>query len=82
MLQLGHFEAVRRVIEFIFKLQDGGYPPEGDFTSLEGAIGTTGPRWANASGSALVLAAEYAELAGDKNFIKEYLPRMFPDVHS
>ncbi len=77
MLQLGHFEAVRRVIEFIFKLQDGGYPPEGDFTSLEGAIGTTGPRWANASGSALVLAAEYAELAGDKNFIKEYLPRMF-----
>lgn len=77
MLKLGHFETVRKVIEFMFKLQDGGYPPEGDFTSLEGAIGTTGPRWANATGSALLLASEYGELSGDKQFIEEYRPKMF-----
>lgn len=77
MLRLGHFEPVRPVIEFIFKLQDGGCPPEGEFKSLDGAIGTTGPRWANATGSALLFASEYAELSGDKAFLAEYLPKMF-----
>ena len=76
MLKLGHFEQVRKVIEFMFKLQDGGCPPEGKFQSLEGAIGTTGPRWANATGSALVLASEYAELSGDREFLETYLPKM------
>ena len=77
MLKLGHFAPVRQVIEFMFKLQDGGCPPEGEFKSLEGAVGTTGPRWANATGSALLLAAEYAELSGDQSFRAEYLPKMF-----
>lgn len=77
MVRLGHFKPVRKVLDFIFKLQDGGTPPEGDFQSLKGAVGTTGPRWANASGSALLLAGEYALCADDPDFLNEFLPKMF-----
>ena len=76
MLQLGHFKEVKKVIDFIFSLQDGGCPPDGEFSSLEGAIGTTGPRWMNATGSALTLAADYYNYSHDKDFLKEYLPKM------
>jgi prepilin-type processing-associated H-X9-DG protein/prepilin-type N-terminal cleavage/methylation domain-containing protein len=76
MLQLGHFKEVKKVIDFIFSLQDGGCPPVGEFNSLEGAIGTTGPRWMNATGSALTLAADYYNYSHDKTFLKEYLPKM------
>ena len=76
MLQLGHFKEVKNVIDFIFSLQDGGCPPVGEFNSLEGAIGTTGPRWMNATGSALALAADYFNYSRDKNFLKDYLPQM------
>ena len=77
MLQLGHFAPVKKVLDFIFKLQDGGTPPEGRFHSLAGAVGTTGPRWANATGAALLLAADYAVFSGDRAFLDEYLPKMF-----
>ena len=76
MLQLGHFNEIRKVIDFIFSLQDGGCPPVGEFNSLEGAIGTTGPRWMNATGSALTLAADYYNYSHDEDFLKEYLPKM------
>lgn len=76
MLKLGHFEPVRKVLEFIFKLQDGGTPPVGRFHSLKGAIGTTGPRWANATGSALLLAVDYVIYSKDKVFLKKYMPKM------
>lgn len=76
MLQLGHFEPVRRVIDFIFTLQDGGSPPEGKFTTLAGAIGTTGPRWANSTASALALATEYYRYAKDEKFLSTYLDKM------
>jgi len=76
MLKLGYFSPVKDALEFIFSLQDGGYPPEGKFTSLEGAIGTTGPRWANSTGSALALASDYYIHSTDKDFLAEYLPKM------
>ena len=76
MLKLGHFAVVKKALDFIFSLQDGGYPPEGRFTTLEGAIGTTGPRWINSTGSALGLAAEYWRYSRDERFPDEYLPRM------
>lgn len=76
MLALGYFEPVRKSLDFIFSLQDGGCPPSGEFTSLSGAIGTTGPRWLNATGSALGLAAEYAALSNDPGFWNDYLPKM------
>ena len=76
MLRFGYFAPVRRVLEFFFLLQDGGCPPDGRFASLEGAVGTTGPRWANATGSALLLACDYAMLSGDPDFLKEFLPKM------
>jgi hypothetical protein len=76
MLQLGHFDKAKKAIDFIFSLQDNGCPPEGEFTSTEGAIGTTGPRWANATASALALAADYYNYSHDKEFLKEYLPKM------
>ncbi len=75
-LQLGNFTPVRKVLEYIFKLQDGGCPPVGEFTHLDGAIGTTGPRWANATGSALLLAAEFLLFANDPDFQLEFLPKM------
>ena len=77
MLKMGYFVPVRRVLEFFFLLQDGGCPPDGRFQSLEGAVGTTGPRWANATGSALLLACDYALLADDaEDFLREFLPKM------
>lgn len=76
MLSLGHFGPVRKAIDFIFSLQDGGYPPEGDFTPLEGAIGTTGPRWINSTGSALALAADFYRYSRDESYLDEYLPRI------
>lgn len=73
MARLGHFAEVRKVLEFILRLQDGGCPPEGAFTTLSGAIGTTGPRWANTTGSALMLATEYIECSGDEDFERRHL---------
>ncbi|MDD3926039.1 MAG: hypothetical protein PHT33_05220 [bacterium] len=76
MLRLGHFKPVRQALEYIFTLQDGGCPPEGRFTTLDGAIGTTGPRWANSTGSALALAAEYYLYSHDEEFLGNYLDPM------
>jgi hypothetical protein len=76
MLKLGHFDDVRQALDFIFELQDAGCPPEGDFTTTEGAIGTTGPRWANSTASALALAADYFSYSKDKAFMETYLAKM------
>ena len=76
MLRLGHFEPVRRSLEFIFGLQDAGHPPQGELTTTAGAVGTTGPRWLNTTGSALALAADYYRYSRDEAFLKEYLPKM------
>ena len=76
MIRLGHFAPVRRALDFIFSLQDGGTPPEGRFTTLAGAVGTTGPRWMNSTGSALEIAAEYYLCSRDRSFLKEYLPKI------
>ncbi|MFA7003529.1 MAG: hypothetical protein WC429_05780 [Verrucomicrobiia bacterium] len=76
MLRLGHFEPVRRSLEFIFSLQDGGHPPEGELTTTAGAIGTTGPKWLNTTGSALALATDYYLYSRDEEFLKAYLPKM------
>ena len=76
MIRLGHFAPVRRALDFIFSLQDGGTPPEGRFTSLTGAIGTTGPRWMNSTGSALEIAAEFYLCSRDAAFLKQYLPKI------
>lgn len=77
MLQLGHFEPVRRALDFIFSLQDGDCPPEGNFTSLAGAVGTTsGSRWMNSTGAALALAAEYYRYSHDAKFLQEYQDKL------
>lgn len=76
MLRLGHFEPVRRSLDFIFGLQDAGHPPEGELTTTAGAIGTTGPKWLNTTGSALVLATDYYLYSRDEKFLAEYLPKM------
>lgn len=76
LLRLGHFAEVRKVIEFIFSLQDGGCPPQGEFTTVKGAIGTSGPKWANTTGAALMLAADYLDYSGDRNFLADYLDKM------
>ena len=76
MARLGHCAEVQKVLEFILRLQDGGCPPEGEFTTLAGAIGTTGPRWANSTGAALMLAAEYLDCADDADFEKRHLDNL------
>lgn len=76
MLRLGHFEPVRRSLDFIFALQDGGSPPEGELTTTAGAIGTTGFKWLNTTGSALALATDYYLYSRDEKFLAEYLPKM------
>ncbi len=76
LLKCGHFEPIKKAIDFIFNLQDGGNPPAGRFTSLKGAVGTTSIKWANSTGSALALAADYARYSQDEKFIDEYLPKL------
>ncbi len=76
MLKLGHFDLVRNALEMIFSLQDSGFPPEGELTSLEGAVGTTGPRWLNSTGSALSLAADHYLYSRDPAFLEQFLPKM------
>ncbi len=76
LLKCGHGEAVRKALDFIFNLQDGGTPPSGRFTSLQGAVGTTSVRWANSTGSALALAADCCRYAEDAEFCERYWPKM------
>lgn len=73
MLRLGYAKTVRKAIEQIIRLQDNGCPPQGEFTTTAGAIGTTGPRWTNATGSALLLAAAYMRYAEDADFEARHL---------
>lgn len=81
LLRTGQLDVVKRSLDFIFSLQDGGYPPEGNFTTLEGSVGTTGPRWANTTGMALDLASEYYLYSNDEAFLQEYLPKILKAVH-
>ncbi|MDW7656209.1 MAG: hypothetical protein SCM11_03425 [Bacillota bacterium] len=76
MLKLGYRKPVLEAIDSIFSLQDGGYPPKGEFSSLKGAVGTTGPRWANSTGSALWLAASYFLFSKDRDFLEKYLSKI------
>ena len=80
MLRLGHFQAVRRALDFIFSLQDAGCPPSGNLTTTAGAVGTMGPKWLNTTGAALALAAEYERYARDGSFLPEYLPKIIKAV--
>lgn len=73
LVRLGHAEAIGKVLEYFIGLQDGASPPEGDFTTVKGAIGTTGPRWANSTGSALLLASAYLEANPDADFGRRHL---------
>lgn len=81
LLRTGQFEAVKRSLDYIFALQDAGYSPVGRFTTTEGAIGTTGPRWANTTGMALALASDYYLYSKDSRFIEEYLPKILKALH-
>ena len=76
LARLGHADAIGKVLEYFIGLQDGASPPEGDFTTVKGAIGTTGPRWANSTGSALLLAAAYLEANPDADFGKRHLENL------
>ena len=76
MMRLGHFQEPRKILEFVFSLQDGGYPPVGEFVEAPGAIGTTGPKWACVTGSALTWAALYIQASHDHDFAKKYLDPM------
>ncbi len=81
LIWLGHFEEARRVIEFVFSLQDGGCPPSGEFTTTSGAVGTSGPKWANTTGAALILAGEYLRCAQDETFKECFLEKMLKAGH-
>ena len=76
LARLGHSEAIAKVLEYILGQQDGALPPEGNFTTVNGAIGSTGPRWANTTGSALLLAAIYLEYTDDKEFLMRHQDRL------
>lgn len=81
LLRTGHFEAVKKGLDYIFALQNAGCPPVGRFTTTEGAIGTTGPRWANTTGMALALASDYYLYSGDNRFLESYLPKILQALH-
>ena len=73
LARLGHAEAVSKVLEYMLEQQDGATPPVGNFTTLAGAIGQTGPRWANSTGAALLLAATYLDYTDDTVFVQRHL---------
>jgi len=76
MMRLGYLKEARNLLEFIFSLQDGGFPPIGEFVPAKGAIGTTGPKWACVTGSALTWASIYLECSHDEDFARKYLDKM------
>jgi hypothetical protein len=76
MLRTGHFEPVRKSLDYIFSLQDAGSPPEGKVMTTKGSIGTTGPKWMCTTGAALALASDYYMYSNDKEFIDQYLPKI------
>ena len=76
MLRTGQFEPVRQALDYIFSLQDAGCPPEGRFTTTQGAIGTTGPKWMCTTGAALALAGDYYIYSHDQAFLQQYLPKI------
>lgn len=76
MIDLGHFDEVRRALEFIFSLQDAGCPPSGEFTTVAGAVGTSGPKWANTTGAALILASTLLRHCDDSALRERFLPKM------
>lgn len=76
MLRVGLFEPVRKSLDYIFSLQDAGCPPEGRFTTTEGSIGTTGPKWMCTTSSALALASDYYVYSKDEEFLNKYLPKI------
>ena len=81
MLRTGQFESVKKSLDYIFSLQDAGFPPVGKFTTTSGAIGTTGPRWANTTGMALALACDYYLYSKDQQFMEDYLSKILKAVH-
>lgn len=81
MLRTGQFEDVKKGLDFLFSLQDANCPPIGKFTTTAGSVGTTGNRWANSTGMALVLACDYYLYTHDESFVKEYLPKILKAVH-
>lgn len=81
LLRTGQFEPVKKALDFIFSLQDAGVPPIGKFTTTAGAIGTTGPRWANTTGMGLALACDYYLYSKDQSFIDNYLPKILKAMH-
>ena len=76
MLRTGFFEPVRKSLDYIFSLQDAGCPPEGRFTTTEGSIGTTGPKWMCTTGAALALASDYYLYTKDEGFLDQYLSKI------
>lgn len=69
----GHSEQIRKTLASVFLLQNRFFVPSGRFHSLEGAVGTTGPRWICATGAALTLTADYYNYTRDERFLKDYL---------
>ena len=76
MLRMGYFELVKKALDNIFYLQDAGCPPEGEFQTTVGSVGTTGPKWANSTGAALDLAASYYLYSKDNTFLEEFMPKL------
>lgn len=76
LMRLGHLKETRDILEFIFSLQDGGFPPQGEFVPAKGAIGTTGPKWSCITGAALTWASEYYLYSQDDEFARRHLDQM------
>ncbi|MBQ0104776.1 MAG: hypothetical protein KBT47_01935, partial [Armatimonadetes bacterium] len=72
MIRLGHKDLVRGALEYIFYMQDSPCKPDGKFTDLDGAIGTTGPRWINTTGTAISFACKYYNITHDEEFLSKY----------
>lgn len=73
LINLGYFHIVKKALEYILSMQDSPYKPDGRFTDLDGAIGTTGPRWVSTTGAALAFATKYYNFTKDEEFKNKYL---------
>ena len=70
LVRTGHDVEVRRVLDYILSFQDR-FAPEGQFHSLDGAIGSNAICWANSTGCALLLAADYCRYSQDRDFLNK-----------
>lgn len=81
LLNLGYWDIFRSVIDYVMSLQESTYKPNGQFTDLDGAIGTPGPKWVNTTATAISYVAGYFNITKEREVVDKYLDNILKAGH-